>query len=123
YSLRFIYIFFGKLPDNLPRTPKEPPHWMRMPVELLVLTCVVVGVAPAFSIGPLLQSAVTSILGSATPEYSLAVWHGFNRPFLMSLVAFMGGVALYVVLRRQFDLLGRERVPFLHRFSGHGAYD
>ena len=38
YSLRFIHgVFFGPDPVGLPRTPHEPPHWMRFPIELLVL--------------------------------------------------------------------------------------
>ena len=37
YSLRFIHgVFFGPPADGLPRTPHEPPHWMRFPVEFLV---------------------------------------------------------------------------------------
>src|SRR4051812_45514784 len=32
YSLRFISVFFGKLNQDLPKTPHEPPRWMRFPV-------------------------------------------------------------------------------------------
>jgi hypothetical protein len=47
YSLRFIHgVFFGPDPVDLPRTPKEPPRWMRFPIELLLLACVVVGSFP-----------------------------------------------------------------------------
>ena len=47
YSLRFIHgVFFGPPPTDLPRTPHEPPHWMRFPVELLVLVCLLVGILP-----------------------------------------------------------------------------
>lgn len=123
YSLRFIHIFFGTLPDDLPQVPHEPPRFMRIPVELLVLCCVVVGVAPAISIGPLLQIAATSVLGTETPHYDLSVWHGFNLPILMSLVAFVGGIVVYLVLRRRFDLFGRETVPVLYRFNGKEAYE
>src|SRR5690606_25460059 len=64
YSLRFIHgTFFGPPPVDLPRQPKEPPHWMRFPVELLVLLCLVVGIAPGFSVGPLLDVAVLGVLG------------------------------------------------------------
>ena len=52
YSLRFGHdVFFGPPPTDLPRPPHEPVHWMRVPVELLVLACLVVGVLPAWSIG------------------------------------------------------------------------
>ena len=55
YSLRFIHdVFFNGEPVDLPRTPHEPPRWMRVPVELLVAVCLAVGVLPALTIGPLL---------------------------------------------------------------------
>src|SRR6185295_12150226 len=54
YSTRFVYgTFFGPDPTRLPRTPHEPPFRVRLPMELLVLGCVVVGVFPAQTIGPL----------------------------------------------------------------------
>src|SRR5699024_6617985 len=47
YSLRFITeVFFGPTPENLPKTPQEPPRWMRFPIELLVVACIVVGTLP-----------------------------------------------------------------------------
>ena len=80
YSLRFIRdVFFGPPPQGLLRTPREPPFLMRLPAELLVLACVVVGIVPALTIGPLLKTALHAVLGPAIPEYSLAVWHGFTR--------------------------------------------
>ena len=122
YSLRFISVFFGA-PRELPRDAHEPPHWMRFPVELLVLTCLVVGIAPGVSIEPLLHIAVLAVLGEQAPVYDLALWHGFNLPLAMSLVALVCGVLLYVVLRRHFALQQRERVPLLHRFNGANAYE
>ena len=123
YSLRFIYVFFGKQPDDLPKQPHEPPRWMRFPVELLVLCCLVVGVIPGLSIGPFLNVAVTSVLGDATPYYSLAVWHGFNTPLMMSIMALMGGVAFYIWLRTRYGLIQSTYVPLLGRFNGKQAYE
>lgn len=123
YSLRFIYVFFGRQPDDLPRQPHEPPRWMRFPVELLVLCCLIVGIIPGLSIGPFLSAAVTSVLGEDTPYYSLAVWHGFNLPLAMSLLALAGGVALYVWLRTRYGLIQSTYVPFLGRFNGKQAYE
>ena len=86
YSLRFIRgVFFGPPPTDLPRTPHEPPIWMRVPVELLVLACLVVGIIPAVTVGPFLDTAVRAVLGAATPAYSLRLWHGFTLPLLMSV--------------------------------------
>jgi multicomponent K+:H+ antiporter subunit A len=103
YSARFVFdVFFGPpCGDEVPKHPHEPPHWMRVPVELLVLVCLVVGVAPAWSVGPLLAAAATPVVGGTLPEYSLAVWHGFNLPLMMSFVALAGGTALYLLQRRQ----------------------
>src|SRR5690554_2358235 len=67
YSLRFISVFFGKLPADLPRTPHEPPHWMRFPVELLVLLCLIVGIAPGLSVEPMLTLAAGAVLGEPMP--------------------------------------------------------
>ena len=105
YSLRFIFeTFFGDGPRGLDRMPHEPPRWMKIPVEVLVLLCVAVGVAPAWTVAPVLQAGAGAILGEAMPHYSLAVWHGLNRPLLMSLAGIVGGVALYFGLRRLLDL-------------------
>lgn len=123
YSLRFTYVFFGKLPDDLPRQPHEPPRWMRFPVEFLVLCCLVVGIIPGLSIGPFLNAAVTSVLGEATPYYSLAVWHGFNLPLAMSFVALIGGVGFYIWLRVRYGLIQATHVPLLGRFNGKQAYE
>lgn len=123
YSLRFISVFFGAPAQNLPRDPHEPPRLMRLPVELLVLTCLVVGIAPGLSIEPLLHLAVVATLGAATPVYDLAVWHGFNLALLMSVAALGGGLVLYVVLRRHFNLQQLVQAPLIHRFSGAQAFE
>src|SRR4051812_182487 len=102
YSLRFaMEVFFG-LADALdtPRTPEEPPKWMRGPVELLVVACLVVGMAPAASIGPVLAAASRQVVGGALPAYSLKLWHGFTPSLLMSAAALGGGSLLYALLRR-----------------------
>ena len=105
YSLRFVHdTFFGAGPHDLDRVPHEPPRWMKVPVELLVVICVAVGVAPALTVAPVLHAAAASILGTAMPEYSLAVWHGFNLPLAMSAIGVVGGVALYFGLRRLINL-------------------
>lgn len=123
YSLRFIRdVFFGPAPMDLPRVPREPPHWMRFPIELLVLICLVIGIIPAITVGPILGAAVQSVLGAATPEYNLAVWHGFNFPLLMSAIALSGGVALYFSLRG-YLLSGFDDPPLLQYLKGVRAFE
>ncbi|HSO79292.1 MAG TPA: proton-conducting transporter membrane subunit, partial [Chromatiaceae bacterium] len=51
YSLRFVHdVFFNGEPVDLPRQPHEPPRWMRVPVEVLVVICLLVGMAPALTV-------------------------------------------------------------------------
>jgi multicomponent K+:H+ antiporter subunit A len=123
YSLRFIRdVFFGPAPRDLPRVPHEPPFLMRFPAELLVLACLVVGIMPAFTIGPVLETAVRSVLrGAPVPEYSLAVWHGFTPELLMSLVAMSGGVAIYAMLRSY--LVTHDGPPLLRRVKGQRIFE
>nr|WP_259371828.1 monovalent cation/H+ antiporter subunit A [Caldimonas mangrovi] len=106
YSLRFIHdVFFHAEPKNLPNPhPHEPPFFMKAPVGLLVVICIVVGLLPAFTFGPLVHVAATAVLGRELPEYHLAIWHGFNLPLAMSIVALVGGVAMYFMLQRLFRL-------------------
>lgn len=123
YSLRFIHgVFFGPDPVGLPRTPHEPQAWMRFPVEILVLACIVVGILPAVTVGPFLDMAVRSVLGAATPQYSLAVWHGFNQPLLMSVIALTAGISLYLVLQRHL-LKGIEGAPLIRSLEGRRIFE
>jgi multicomponent K+:H+ antiporter subunit A len=105
YSARFVHdVFFGAGPRQIDRVPHEPPVWMSVPVGLLAVLCLAVGLAPALIVGPLLEVAAGSLLPGPVPEFSLAVWHGFNLPLAMSLVALAGGAALYFARRFVFDL-------------------
>ena len=105
YSLRFVHdTFFGDGPHGLDGVPHEPPRWMKVPVEILVVACVAVGVAPALTIAPVLHAGAAAILGARMPDYSLSIWHGFNLPLAMSLAGVLGGIALYFGLRRVIDL-------------------
>ena len=122
YSLRFIRdVFFGPAAVGLPRIPQEPPYLMRVPAELLVLACLVVGIVPAFTIGPLLDTALHAVLGPAIPEYSLRLWHGFTPALWMSLVAIGGGVGLYFMLRSY--LITNEGPPLLRHIKAHRIFD
>lgn len=115
YSLRFVAeVFFRPAPVTLPKIPHEPPRWMVAPIGFLALTCVVVGVLPAITIGPDLQRAAAAVLSSDTPSFTLAVWHGFTPALGLSVFAMTAGGLLYLLLRRR--LLTRQ-VSF-GRFSG-----
>ena len=123
YSLRFIHgVFFGPAPTGLPRRPQEPPRWMRFPIELLVLACLVVGILPTLTIGPILDVGMRALLGANTPSYQLAVWHGFTMPLVMSLVALAGGALLYALLQK-YLARGVDKVPLLPPVDGRRIFD
>lgn len=125
YSLCFtVDVFFGPKATDLPRKPHEPPHWMRVPVELLVLICLLVGIFPAWTVGAFLNAAALPVVGSNLPYFSLAVWHGINTPLIMSIVALLGGVVLYMALRwlRKQEVLGDE-APLFSRIDGQRVFE
>ena len=96
YSMRFVHdVFFNGDPIDLPKTPHEPPRYMKIPIEILVALCLLIGIFPSFMIGGLLEAASSSVLMSEIPYYSLAIWHGFNMPLLMSAIAIGGGLLVY----------------------------
>ncbi len=124
YSLRFGHgVFFGPPPRRLPHQPHEPVHWMRVPVELLVLACVVVGTLPAWSVGPVLATAALPVVGGTLPAYSLSVWHGFNTPLAMSLLAIGGGTAVYMAFGAQFKRIDLRRVPLIGAVDGKRLFE
>jgi multicomponent K+:H+ antiporter subunit A len=93
---------------------------MLVPGALLVVACVLVGVLPGQTIGPLLATAGAAILGDV-PQYELAVWHGFTPALLMSLVALAGGVTFYSLLYRKNQTLAAT--PFLSRVDSKRMFD
>ncbi|MGE0371274.1 MAG: monovalent cation/H+ antiporter subunit A [Gammaproteobacteria bacterium] len=110
YSIRFIHdVFFNGEPVDLPRTPHEPPRYMKIPVEVLVALCLLVGILPVITVVPLLDLATASVLQREVPDYDLAIWHGFTGPFLMSLAALAGGGLIYALRRRIYAL--HDRLP------------
>jgi len=130
YSARFIHdVFFNGEPVGLPKTPHEPPRFMRVPVEVLVIVCLAVGMAPVWTVGPLLTVGARAALGAPLPEFSLAIWHGFNAPLLMSAIALIGGALLYFGLQYFINLHrvvplpsgGRAAFVFLLRSILRGA--
>lgn len=124
YSLRFtVDVFFGPKATNLPHTPHEPPRWMRAPVEFLVIACVIVGIFPSQSVAPLLAAAAQPVVGGTLPEYSLAIWHGWNAPMIMSLIAMAGGVLLYLLLRNSFKQNRFTGPPLVQRMNGKRFFE
>jgi len=105
YSLRFVYgVFFdGRTPRDLPQyPPHEPPRFMKLPVEVLVVLCLLIGLFPHWMIGALLEAAAHATLGGAVPVYSLSLWHGVNAPLTMSVASLAAGTLLFFMRREAF---------------------
>lgn len=123
YSLRFtLDVFLGRPAVGLPKEPHEPIHWMRVPIEFFAALCLLIGIAPAFSVGAILANAATPVVGGHLPAYSLAIWHGLNTPLIMSIVAMIGGIYFYLILRRQIRLGVFAGVPFISWINGAKVY-
>jgi multicomponent K+:H+ antiporter subunit A len=124
YSLRIgHHVFFGTPARDTPRAPHEPVRWMRLPMGLLVLACLVVGIVPNLSIGGVLEIAARPVTGGTLPQYSLGIWHGFNAPFAMSLMALAGGAWVYVLLRRRRAAGRLQSAPLLGGLDGRRAFE
>ncbi|MEK9501736.1 monovalent cation/H+ antiporter subunit A [Gaopeijia maritima] len=97
YSIRYaVDPFFGPESPNLPKTPHEPPRPMRLPVELLVALCVLIGLFPETIAGGLVHAAALATVGSELPgDHGLALWHGVNTALFMSMIAIAGGVVAW----------------------------
>jgi len=124
YSVRFIHqVFFGPPAVDLPRKPKEPVAWMRLPVELLVLICLLVGIIPARTVGPYLERAVRAVLGDATPAYSLSIWHGLTPALLLSMSALLGGTLLYAIFRPYLGASPDQGPAWAGRLKARRVFD
>ncbi|MFA5522380.1 MAG: monovalent cation/H+ antiporter subunit A [Castellaniella sp.] len=123
YSVRFItQVFFGPPAEDLPRTPHEPQRLMLIPSAILVFACLVVGMLPGPTVGPILEMAGTAILGVSTPEYSLRIWHGINLPLIMSFLALGLGLSIVAVLRRHYGTQPAP-APLVQGLDGRRAFE
>lgn len=104
YSTRLVHgVFFdGAVGKEVPnKNAHEPPLGMRAPAILLATLCILVGLFPALLVEPIVNAGV--IASTQDPRFAgagLAIWHGFNLPLLMSLIALLGGVLFYFALAR-----------------------
>ncbi len=106
-------LFNGELGEVENKHPHEPPLGMKLPTIGLAILCVVVGLFPAATFGPLVHVAATALAGQPLPDYYLSIWHGFNLPLLMSAIALVAGVWLYRTLAQ-----GKR----LHRISSEAWF-
>jgi len=110
YSLRLVVdVFYRGHPRYLPKVPHEAPRPMRLPIEVLIVLCLAVGMFPSFTVGFLLNMAMQVVSPNAMIGQNLSLWHGFNGPFIMSLLAMFFGLVIYL-LRHTFHSSFRRDV-------------
>ena len=125
YSLRMVHdtYFNGELGDVENKHPHEPPLGMKLPTIGLVILCVVVGLFPAATLGPLVHVAATALVGQPLPDYHLSIWHGLNLPLLMSVIALVVGVLLYRALARDKRLHRISSEAWFGRGTGRQVFE
>ncbi|HEX5382633.1 MAG TPA: proton-conducting transporter membrane subunit, partial [Acinetobacter sp.] len=122
YSTRLIHgVFFdGPLGEQVPnKDGHEPPIGMRAPAILLAILCIVVGIFPALTVEQIVNS--TARASTQLHDFSgthLAIWHGFNLPLVMSLIALVGGLSFYFVLAKDRKIRSIDLDLFLGPFQG-----
>ncbi|PJG44661.1 monovalent cation/H+ antiporter subunit A [Acinetobacter tandoii] len=122
YSVRLVHgVFFdGPLGEQVPnKEGHEPPIGMRAPAIFLAILCIVVGIFPALTVEHIVNS--TARASTQVHDFSgthLAIWHGFNLPLVMSLIALVGGVSFYFALAKNRKLRSIDLDPALGPFQG-----
>ena len=122
YSVRLVHgVFFdGPLGKQVPnKDAHEPPFGMRAPATLLAILCILVGLFPAL----LVENIVNSTARASTQVMDfegahLALWHGFNMPLLMSVIASIGGLIFYFSLAKGGKIREIDLDPHLGQFQG-----
>ncbi|WEI02819.1 monovalent cation/H+ antiporter subunit A [Acinetobacter johnsonii] len=127
YSVRLVHgVFFdGPVGKQVPnKDVHEPPFGMRAPATLLAILCILVGLFPAL----LVENIVNSTARASTQVMDfegahLALWHGFNMPLLMSVIASIGGLIFYFSLAKGGKIREIDLDPYLGRLQGRVAFD
>lgn len=89
--------FTGKLPEEH-KNVKMPGFLMWLPPLLLASLGIIFGIAPFIIESSIIKPVVTA-LGADASEIHLALWHGFNTIFILSLITIGVGTALYFLIK------------------------
>lgn len=123
YSLRLVLqVFFGPPATDLPRTPHDPARMMLIPCTVLVVICLAVGILPSLTLGAVLDMVMRGLLGPNVPAFDLQLWHGINLPLIMSTIALIAGIGLYLALRER-DRRVPGQVPLIYRLDGRQSFE
>ncbi|WP_341936309.1 putative monovalent cation/H+ antiporter subunit A [Marinimicrobium sp. C2-29] len=89
---------------STPKSPHEAPPGMVLGPMVLALVSLVFGVLPFLPEVGVISAVVTSVKGEPV-DFHLALWHGINRPLLLSLASLVVGAILYSLWTRSRDVL------------------
>ena len=127
YSVRLVHgVFFdGPVGKDVPnKNAHEPAFGMRAPATLLSVLCILVGILPALLVEKIVNSTTQASTQSAVFEGThLAIWHGFNLPLLMSLIALLGGLIFYFSLAKGGKIREIDLDPALGKLQGKVLFD
>ncbi|MCO8052780.1 monovalent cation/H+ antiporter subunit A [Acinetobacter towneri] len=122
YSIRLVHgVFFdGPIGKDVPnKEAHEPPFGMRAPATLLAVLCILVGLMPALLVEHIVNSTTRASTQLSQFEGThLAIWHGFNLPLLMSIIALLGGIIFYFSLAKGGKIREIDLDPHLGQFQG-----
>ncbi|ROO58864.1 multisubunit sodium/proton antiporter MrpA subunit /multisubunit sodium/proton antiporter MrpB subunit [Micromonospora sp. Llam0] len=107
YSARFIWGAFAGKPGREPTAAAPVGPVFMLPVGVLALLGLLLG--PAAGVVDTVLTPYAGLFGPG--DYHLALWHGFTPALGLSLVALVGGAALFLARERVAAVQRRLRAP------------
>lgn len=122
YTTRFLWGAFGRKVRSIPTRPvaqlhPPSPMFLAPPILLALFGVVAAFIAPW--IGARLEPYAVTLPTYGHPIEHLAMWHGFGLPVVLTIIVYLAGSALFLILRRIRDHLF-DHPPMLNADS---AYD
>jgi len=127
YSIRLVHgVFFdGPVGKDVPnKNAHEPVFGMRAPATILAILCILVGIFPALLIEPIINAGMQSSTQIKHLEsVHLAIWHGFNAPLIMSMIALFGGGLFYFALAKNGRIRHIDLDPYFGKLQGKVLFE
>ena len=117
-GLSFVFVagaagvgpFWGR-GKQTPKSPQEAPASMWVGILTLAAFSLLVGIFPAIISAPLINPATSAAIGEPT-DVRLALWHGLNPAFLLSVATVAIGVGLFATRNTLRSGLSRLAWPW-----------
>ncbi|GAC56992.1 Na(+)/H(+) antiporter subunit A/B [Gordonia hirsuta DSM 44140 = NBRC 16056] len=122
YTTRFLWGAFGRKVRSLPTRAVAQAHRPSVMFLLPPALLAAFGVVASFLapwIGDLIEPYAQTLPPYDQPIEHLALWHGFGLPVVLTIIVYLAGPALFLILRRIRDQLF-DHPP---RLNADHAYD